>query len=103
MNKVALHQLRVNVKSLASEAKIIRHEVKKSGDREVADSLHAHRMTRLKPEARLANLALAYVKGKNYSQVENNSKTKPSASALTRKLKRFVWQVDEPAIANWLS
>jgi hypothetical protein len=99
---VSIHQLRVNVKSLAAEATIIREEVRKARVKEAKDRLYHHRVWRLKPEARLAHLALAYIKGVPYKKVEPNTKNPPSADALTQKLRRFV-HVNLLDVRTWLA
>lgn len=101
MNKFALYRLRVNNKSLAAEARIIRNEILHTKDYEIVNALHHHRMTKLKPEARLANLSIAFVKGREYKQVEGNAKIKPDAHKLHNKLNRFV-EVSREDVDNWL-
>lgn len=65
----AIHKLRVNVKSLAAEAKIIRHEERRAGY-QYQTELALHRRGRLREEARYAQLALAFLRGKPYISVE---------------------------------
>ncbi len=75
-----LTKLKVKIKSLADEAKIIRHEEKKWGPRRersfehmlLHDSLRDHRRLDVRSEARAAHLAYAYLKGRDYIQVENH-------------------------------
>jgi len=102
MNKIALHSLRVNNKSLAAEARIIRKEILSAKNDEVVNSLHHHRMTKLKPEARLANLSIAFVKGRRYSEVEPHTTTEPDPRRLHNKLSRFVMDVSREEVDNWL-
>lgn len=98
---VAVHQLRVNVKSLAAEARFIREEIRRARAAEARCALASHRTTRLKPEARLAHLALAFAKGVPYKKVETNAKTPPDCKPLFQKLRRFQ-HVFEPDIMDWL-
>jgi hypothetical protein len=104
--RLVVHALRVNVKSLAAEARFIRTEVRRSRDREVGEYLHYHRTSRLKPEARMAHLALAYCKGKPYKSAENSAKTLPDVRALAKKLNRFLPypdRVSEEQVEKWLA
>jgi len=103
--KFAVHQLRINVKSLAAEARYIREEIKKARTSDYKNALVGHKKWRLKPEARLAHLALAFAKGVPYHSVEVNSRTTPECSELRKKLKRFFdfRQVSYEAVQAWLS
>lgn len=101
MNTCAVHSLRVNVKSLAAEARFIREELGRTRDQSTRESLSCHRMGRLKPEARLAQLALAYAKGKPYKVAEAKTKRPVDAARLTRKLERFM-PVKLTEVGDWL-
>ena len=68
----AIHRLRVNIKSLAAEAKIIRHEESRAGF-DYYFELNHHRRGNLRYEARLAHLALGFIRGRKRSYVENNA------------------------------
>ena len=101
--KPEIHKLRVNVKSLAAEAKIIRDEIKRASTTEARHALHDHRMTRVRPQARLAHLALAFTRGIPYKVVEPKAKIKPCAKDLTNKIIRFAWTPNaEQKIHDWL-
>jgi hypothetical protein len=86
-----VHQLRVNVKSLAAESRIIRQEIALAYTPECKNALAAHRQQRVKPEARYAQLALAFVRGVPYKQVEAHVRegNEPNAVVLFKKLVRF--------------
>jgi hypothetical protein len=101
MNEI--HHLRVNVKSLAAEARFIRQEIKRARSREAKESLTAHRTGRLKPESRLAQLALAYVRSTPYKRAEAATKNPVEASVLTKKIRRFRWDVRPEDVRDWLS
>jgi hypothetical protein len=101
MNEI--HHLRVNVKSLGAEARFIRQEIKRARTREAKESLAHHRMERLKPEARLAHLALAYVRGVPYKQTETATRNPVDAATLTKKIKRFRWDVEREEVKDWLN
>jgi len=96
----------VNVKSLAAEAKFIREEIHKTTSTSVKNALATHRMMRLKPESRLAHLALAFVRGQPYRKVENKVRTKPCKSAMEKKINKFVsysQRVSVTDVDNWLA
>ena len=100
--QIAVHCLRINVKSLASEARHIRTEVKRAKDSRCTQRLHQHRTNRLKPEARLAHLALAYCKGVPYKRVEPSTKRSVASAELRAKLARFLY-VTPDAVEAWLN
>jgi len=86
---MTIHSLRVNVKSLAMEAKIIRKETLRAGPA-YRCSLHYHRTGRLREEARLAHLALAFVRGRPYKSVEYTASKPVDSKALANKLAKFI-------------
>jgi len=101
----AEHRLRVNVKSLAAEAKFIREEIRRARKPETKNMLNGHRQYYLKPEARMAHLALAFVRGRPYRQVETNARTQPGDQDLLKKLYRFLTYDLRPDIyqvRSWL-
>lgn len=101
--KPEVHKLRVNVKSLAAEAKIIRDEIRRANTTEAKQALHDHRMTRVRPEARLAHLALAFTRGIPYKVAEANAREKPSVKDLTNKITRFAWTANaDQKVHDWL-
>lgn len=59
------HRARINIKSLAAEAAIIKREISRVSKRHsaYAENLRHHKVMKVKPEARLAQLALAFLKG----------------------------------------
>lgn len=106
----AIHKLRVNIKSLAAEARIIRHE------EEVCENcyrygLEIHRVTRLRRESRYAQLALGFLRGRKYTEVERSYKNAgaPDTKKLYEKLSRFYNGVPETEVSlldqvkNWLA
>jgi len=106
MNTFPLHALRVNVKSLASEARIIREEIQRVSDKDIKADLHCHRQRRVRPEARTAHLALAFVKGKSYRSAEAKARVAPVTKDIVRKLQRAWYPVDhdtDATIQKWLA
>lgn len=102
---IAIHALRVNVKSLSAESRAIRHEIRKVRSCRVRELLHHHRVTRVKPEARLAHLALAFVRGVPYRTVERDAHTQVPAYRIARKLQRFFPEGQSPTdvdVLRWI-
>lgn len=102
---LAIHKLRVNVKSLAAEAKIIRKEARRCGI-QYEGALTMHRRGRLREEARLAQLALAFFRGRTYRSAERAAKVAINPVALGKKLNAFGWPGYTPkdleTIKDWL-
>lgn len=75
-NRNNIIKLRVKIRSLAEEARIIRKEERRAkkrgwiGPGSINESLHNHRTLDVRNEARAAQLAYAYLRGKRYRQVE---------------------------------
>lgn len=100
--KRAIHQLRVNVKSLAAEARFIRQEVKRTKYPEIKASLTWHRQWRVRQEARVAHLCLAYVKGLPYKACEPVTRTPVTRQEIVKKLARFIGPMESTRINEWL-
>lgn len=64
--------LRVKLKSLAVEAKFIRHEEKRTWG-EFREELHAHRIKVVRVEARHTGLAYGFIRGRTFEQMESNT------------------------------
>jgi len=69
MKVLVIHTLRINVKSLAAEAKINRQEMRRCGPH-YRCSLSHHRREDLRDAARITHLALNFVRGTPYKSVE---------------------------------
>lgn len=81
----AIATLRVNYKSLSAELRAIRQEIKKVGG-ERAGSLQMHRDSKVRPEARITNLALAAVRGTPYCAVERKCRIAPDLDRIVKKI-----------------
>lgn len=102
--EIAIRKLRVNVKSLAEEARIIRREVEKARSSLVKCELQCHRTGRLRGEARITQLALAAVRGKTpYSLIERNPKEAPNWKAVEEKVKRHCVGVVVHEALKWIA
>lgn len=82
-------QLKVKIKSLAAESKIIRREISKSKDVGLTASLQGHKMMVVRPEARHSLLAYAFLKGKSYSQVEKSARESPDWVKVVKLVEKF--------------
>lgn len=104
--KLEVIRARINLKSLAAEAKFIRREIKKTGNEYYKNDLNLHKVNRLRPEARLANLAMAFLRGLKRSDVERSYKEEISTVQLVNKLNKFLGYYDQikdqNIIKEWL-
>jgi hypothetical protein len=110
-------KIKINIKSLAAEAKINREICNKIKDPKVKAEISNHRRTTLRKEARLAQLALCYLNGKPRSYCEPVRRNDPWGfdKDLFKKITRFLhswynitWfrgnkQIDVEKIKKWLS
>lgn len=69
-----LAELRVKVKSLAAEARIIRREERRARCGRTRESLYLHRIRDVRGEARAALLAYAFLRGREYGAAETPGK-----------------------------
>lgn len=82
VNHPSLAYLRVKIKSLAAEAKIIRAaeiKARDNGHSETRLGLHLHRVNDVRSEARSAQLARVLICGKRYSDSEAKCEISPDA------------------------
>lgn len=98
------HKIRVNIKSLAAEARIIRAEkLKHLKNKAILSSLDYHKAHILKPEARLANLTYGYLKGYTRSRVENKFKKEVNVKKLVDKIRKFTgFIIPQEQVEAWL-
>jgi hypothetical protein len=72
-------KLRVKIKSLAEESRIIRkEELRTHGP--IRESLYLHRVGIVRTEARHSQLAFGIIQGKTLEQMEPNAKSKPNTA-----------------------
>lgn len=81
-------QLRVKVKSLAAEAKIIRREELRTHGA-LRDELYLHRVGVVRREARSAHLAYGFIRGRTYLQLEAKCHKAPSWDDVRRLCKKY--------------
>lgn len=102
-----IRKLRINVKSLAAEARFNRIEKHKASKGWIKWDLDHHRTGPLRHEARITQLAYAFVRGVPYRVVENKVKD-PSELEYVRqrvkqKLQRFGFSVTDSETKKWFN
>lgn len=73
-NRIMLTYLKVKIKSLAEEARIIRKEERKTVGR-LRAALLEHRVIDVRREARATQLAYGFLRGRSYRQLENKCRS----------------------------
>jgi len=80
--------LRVKVKSLAAEAKIIRQEERRTHGA-LRDELAVHRRSVVRSEARHTHLAYGLIRGRTIEQMELKAARPPDWERVRKMLKRY--------------
>ena len=80
--------LRVKASSLAEEARIIRRAAKKQRGRTKWELNH-HRTTVIRPIARATHLALGFLRGRKYEQMEHKCRTEPNWDEVDRLIRKY--------------
>lgn len=81
--------LKVKLKSLMSESKIIRKEELKHKRTGIQGELHHHRTQVVRHEARLTHLAYAYIRGKEWPEQERYQFTKKDMEKIEGMVKKY--------------
>lgn len=91
-----ISHLKIKLKSLAAESKIIRSEEKKHYDTTKAgawtgarSSLYLHRIGIVRSTARVALLAYGFLRGIDYAKLERNTKVAPPWAEVREHVQRF--------------
>mgnify|MGYP006969390648 CR=1 FL=1 len=87
--KKAIAALRVKLKSLATESKIIRQEIEKSNNPHIKNSLYRHKIDIVRQEARHTHLVYACIKNVPYHKIEPKTHNKPNWDKVEKMVKRF--------------
>jgi len=82
-------QLKVKIKYLAEEARIIRLEERRAASRQLHEDLYRHRIDVVRYEARHCLLAYAFLRGKEYAEVEASAHDWPNFEKVDRIARRF--------------
>lgn len=80
--------LRVKVKSLAAEARIIRQEEQRTHG-QLRFELHEHRVGVVRDMARSSHLAYGFIRGRTHDEMEPTRKSEPDWEAVRRMCKRY--------------
>ena len=82
--------LKIKIKTLAAEARIIRAEEHKwPGPSTMRNNLHHHRVISVRHEARASLLAYGFLRGHTYQRMEKTSHTKPYWKRIESIAERF--------------
>lgn len=98
--------LRIKLKSLAAEAKIIRFEERKHRDpawrhQHELSMLRLHRITVVRNAARDTHIAYGIIRGLNYRDMEPTAKTSPNWKEVERMVRQYggvqhrMWSFEE--------
>lgn len=88
--KTQVKMLKVKIKSLAAEAKIIRLEERRAGKDEVLRaSLRTHRIRDVRREQRASLLAYGFLRGRSLASIERNPKVMHSWSRVSQLVRKF--------------
>jgi hypothetical protein len=88
--KTRVKMLKVKIKSLAAEAKIIRLEERRSrpgGDQQI--ELHVHRVRDVRNEQRCSLLAYAFIRGVALARCEARSESPPDWMRVSKLVEKF--------------
>jgi hypothetical protein len=97
--------LKVKIKSLAEEARIIRLEEKRTRG-SLREQLHRHRVWDVRREARSAQLAYGYLRGRTYRQLESSARTEPDFARIGKLVSKYGGRAIEKAnneLMEWYS
>ena len=93
-------ELKIKIKSLAAETKIIKHEESKLHG-EARQSLQHHRKTVVRHEARHSLLAYGYMRGRPYRSIEMKCHEDPNWQKVQKMVERFGGGKCDNEIAAW--
>lgn len=98
--------LKIKLKSLACEARIIRLEEQRSAG-DLRNKLHAHRVTAVRRAARLTHLAYGFIRGRRYRQIEPACDIEPDWKEVGKMVKKYglidfdeTWTQESPAVTH---
>ena len=93
-------ELKVKIKSLAEEARIIRAEERKLPGPQ-RSSLRDHRVTVVRRASRHTLLAYAFLRGKRYRATERTSRTSPDWSTVEKMIKKYGPPAHNTSFEDW--
>ncbi|MEE8114492.1 MAG: hypothetical protein V3T23_09055 [Nitrososphaerales archaeon] len=86
--------LKVKIKSLAAEAKIIRKETKRAKRASIRDGLALHRKGIVRTEARHTHLAYGFLRGREYRQMERTTHEAPDWDKVRKMVDKYGSHLD---------
>ncbi len=96
--------LKIKLKSLAAESKIIRsQELKLSGGSKLRDELANHRRKDVREESRATHIAYGYLRGREYRQLEGPSSSTPPKDNAARMVKKYGGIAALEGFESWIS
>jgi len=105
LRSLAVHRIRIQVKTLAAQQRFARHEMRKIKDPGLRDIL-LWRTRPIRKAARMAQLASAFLRGKKYRETENNSRERVSVFCLRQQINNCLihtMYVTEKDVEKWLN
>lgn len=96
--------LKVKIKSLAEESRIIRleeHRAKRHGRRDLRQSLAGHRRGIVRRESRHTLLAYAYLRIKTYRSCERVSHNEPDWDSVRRMVEKYGPPKHNTSFEDW--
>jgi len=102
LHEMIVRRLRVKIKHLAAESRIIRSEERRARNGDVRRSLHNHRVTGLRDEARHTLLTYAAVRGIPYQVVEQRAENAPSWLRIEKMHERMRSFGDMRDVKAWI-
>jgi len=81
--------LKVKIKSLATEAKIIREETKRARRWSIKRGLYHHRIGIVRNEARHTLIAYGFLRDKDYRTMEPNAKEAPDWTKVRKMVEKY--------------
>ena len=94
-------ELKVKVKSLAAEAKIIRLEEHRAKTPDARASLHNHRVGVVRSATRHTLLAYGYLRGRSYRQLEASCKRTPDWSVVEKMVQKYGPPAHNTSFEDW--
>lgn len=93
--------LKVKIKSLAEEARIIRRETKLAKSTSIKNGLAEHRKGVVREEARLTHLAYGFLRGREYRQMEAITHTTPNWDRVRKMVSKYGTHFAAYGYENW--
>jgi hypothetical protein len=97
--------LKIKIKNLADEARLIRRETAKARDPQTKNQLWLHRTTVVRQAARNTQIAYAFIRGRPYRSVEPKATRPPNLTEVRRMVKQYgvdAWGPEKAAEAERL-